>query len=65
MSYILKFPMAYLEFLYLFGLDLALRSREVINHFHDIPKLSFGSKYVILIFSKLKNFNKMSKAMYL
>ena len=40
--------MAYLAFLYFFGIDLYLRPKEVINPFPDLPKLSFDSEDVIL-----------------
>ena len=57
--------MAYLAFFHFFGLALALRPIEIINPFPDLPKLSFGSKDVILVFSILPNFNEMSKVTYL
>ena len=57
--------MAHLAFLYFFGLALDLRPREVINPFTNIPKLSFGSEDVILILSRLPNFNYMPKVTYL
>ena len=50
---------------YFFGLDLALRPREVINPFPGILKLSFVSEDVIMILSILPNFNDMSKVTYL
>ena len=64
-SFLLKFLMAYLDFIYLFGLALALRPREVINPFPYRTKLSFGYEDVIFILSKFPNFNKIYKVMYL
>ena len=61
--FILKLVMAYLEFLFLFDLILVLRPREVINPFPDLPKSSFGYGDVIFIFSRLPNFNDISKVM--
>ena len=61
----MTFPMAYLAFFYFFGLALALRPIELINPFPDIPKLSFVSEDIILILSRLTNFNEMSKVTYL
>ena len=46
---------------HLCSLTLAVRPREVTNHFPDLPKLSFDCEDVILIFSRLSNFNDMSK----
>ena len=57
--------MAYLAFLYFFGLDLDLIPREVINPFTNISKSSFGPADVILIFSRLPNFKDMYKVTYL
>ena len=51
----------YLAFLYLCGLALALRLREVINTFPDITKLSFDYEDVIFILSRLSNSNEMSR----
>ena len=53
--------MVYLAFLYPFGHILTLRSIEVINPFLDLPNLSFVFEDVILILSRLPNFNEMSK----
>ena len=52
-------------FIYLFCLELALRPREVINPFPDLPKSSFDSKYMIIILYILSDFNKMYKVTYL
>ena len=49
---------------YLFDLAFFYRTIEVINHFPDLTKQYFGSEDVILILSRLPNFNKMSKFMY-
>ena len=57
--------MVYLAFLYFSGPALALTSREVINPFPDLPKLSFGSEYVILVLYRLPHFNNISKVTYL
>ena len=48
-----------------FGLIRDMRSREVTKPFPDITKLSFGFEYVIIFLSRLPNFNKMSKVIYL
>ena len=56
--------MAYLDFMCFYDLKLVLIPREVINHFPDPPKLSFGSEDVILILSRLTNFKEVSKVMY-
>ena len=48
-----------------FCLTLALRPREVINPFPDLPKLSFDSEDFIFILYRLSNFNKMSRVIYL
>ena len=63
--FLLTFPMEYLAFLYLFGLTLALRPREVINPFPDLPNHYFDSEDVILILSRLSILNDMSKVTYL
>ena len=57
--------MEYLALLFLFDIKLVLRPREEINHFTDIPKLLSVSEDMIIIFSRLPNFNEMSKVMYL
>ena len=59
----MKFTIAYLVFIYLFGIALALGLREAINPFPDLPKLKFGSEDVIIILSILLNFNEISKVM--
>ena len=51
--------------LYLSGLTLDLRPRDLTNPFPDPPKLSFYSEDVIFILSRLSNFNEMSKVTYL
>ena len=63
-SFILTLLMAYLDFMCFYDLKLVLIPREVINHFPDPPKLSFGSEDVILILSRLTNFKEVSKVMY-
>ena len=50
--------------IFFFELTMVLILREVINPFTDPPQKSFGSEYVILIFSRLPNFNDMSKVIY-
>ena len=57
--------MAYIAFLYLCGLNLALKPIEVINTFLDLTKSYFGSEDVIFVLSIMANFNDMSKGMYL
>ena len=52
--------MAYLASLYLFGYALALIPREVINCSPVIPNLIY-SEDVIIILSRLSNFNEMLK----
>ena len=63
-SFILKFPMAYLAFLYFFDLALVLRSRSVTNPFPDPSNSTFDSEDVIFILFRLIDFNKMSKVTY-
>ena len=53
----MTFLMEYLAFLYFFGVALALIPREFISPFPDLKKLSFVSEDVILILSRLLNFN--------
>ena len=64
-SFILTFTMAYLAFLYFCDLALVLKPREIINHFPDLSYFPFDFEDVIFILSRLSNFDKMSKAMYL
>ena len=62
--YILTFPMAFLNFLYFYGLTLALKPREVINPFPCLSYFIFDSEDVIFILSRLSNFDDMSKVTY-
>ena len=65
MSFSLTFTMEYLAFLYFCDPALVLKTREVINPFPDIPNFPFDSEDVILILSRLSNFDEMSKVTYL
>ena len=65
MSFSLTFTMAYLSFLYFCDLALVLKPRELINPFNDFSNFPFDSKDVILILSRLSNFDEMSKVTYL
>ena len=57
--------MEYISFLCFFGPVLALITREVINPYSDLPNLTFDSENVILILSRLSDFNKIPKVTYL
>ena len=64
-SFMLKFPMAYLAFLYFYALALALKPREVINPFPDLYNFPFESEDVIFILSIMSNFAEIFKVTHL
>ena len=64
-SFILTFPMAYLAFLYFFGLALVLRAKAVTNHFPDPYIFTFDSEDVVSIFSRLSNSSEIFKISFM
>ena len=64
-SFILKFTMAYLAFLYFVDLALVLRARAVTNHFPDPYIFTFDSEDVVSILSRLSNFSENFKISYI
>ena len=65
MSFILTFPMEYLAFLYLSDLTLVLKAIAVTNHFPDPSVFTFDSEDVDSILSRLSNFSKIFKILFM
>ena len=60
-SFILTFPMAYLDFLYFFDLALFLRARAVTNPFPDLSNSTLDSEDVVSILFRPSNFSEILK----